>query len=159
MLNLRDFTYTNFTYTEETAFNWQLWERDIFDEEDSDYNRGGNERRSVRYVRSDITVFVSKPDIFGSYTLFRVSRPTQAKLFDISSRGVLLAGDSKLALRKNQTVKLTLIFNTNRMFEFPARVVREVTEQRKLYGVKFDQVNDELGDYLLESQTELIFRL
>lgn len=154
MLNLKDFTYT-----EQAAFDWQLWDRDIFDEEDTYYTPGGNQRKSVRYVRKDITIFISKPDIFGTYNLFSVSRATQVKLFDISSRGVLIAGSSGLLLKKNQKVMLTLIFNTNKMFEFSAKVVREETERRKLYGIKFDKVNDTLGDYLLESQTELIFRL
>lgn len=154
MLNLNDPINTP-----EVAFNWQLWDRDIFEEETTDFNRGGNQRKSVRYVRKDITTFISQPDIFGSYSLFSISRATKVKLFDISSRGALIAGPSRLVLRKNQRIKLTLIFNTNKMFEFPAKVVREVTEERKLYGIKFDRVNDSLGDYLLESQSDLVFRL
>lgn len=154
MLNLKEPTFT-----EQVAFNWQLWDRDIFEEESSDLNPVSNQRKSTRYVRKDIAVFVSQPDIFGSYSLFSISRPTKVKLFDISSRGVLIAGPSNLVLRKKQKIMLTLIFNTNKTFEFLGTVVREVTEQRKLYGVKFDKVNDALGDYLLESQADLVFRL
>lgn len=154
MLNLNDPINT-----QQAAFNWQLWDRDIFEEEKTDSNFGGNQRKSVRYVRKDITIFISQPDFFGSYSLFSVSRATKVKLFDISSRGALIAGPSRLILKKNQRLKLTLIFSTNKMFEFTAKVVREVTEERKLYGLKFDKVNDTLGDYLLESQSDLVFRL
>lgn len=147
------------TYIEQVAFNWQLWDRDIFSEENIADSPAGNNRKSIRYVRKDIAVFVSKPDVFGCYSFFKSSRVTRVKLFDISSRGVLIAGSLLLKLKKNQKVKLTLIFQTNKSFEFSARVVREVTEQRKLYGIKFDKTNIELGEYLFESQEDMKFKL
>lgn len=162
MLNLNDPRHT-----EQVAFNWELWDRDIFEEFDeeeissglSGFSKLGNLRKSVRYVRKDITAFISQPDIFGTYRLFSVSCAVKVRLFDISSRGSLIAGPSGLDLRKNQKVMLTLIFDSNMMFEFTAKVVREVTEDRKLYGIKFDKVNNDLGEYLLESQSDLIFKL
>jgi hypothetical protein len=117
-----------------------------------------NQRKSVRYVRKDVTVFISQADVFGFYTLFSFSRAIKVKLFDISSRGILIGGPSRLKLRKNQKILLTVIFNSNKTFEIPARVAREIMEERKFYGIKFDKVNDALGDYLLESQTDLIFK-
>lgn len=140
------------------AFDWQLWDRDIFDDEHLIISHS-NQRKSIRYVRKDVTVFISRPDIFGTYRLFSVSRATKVKLFDISSRGVLIAGPSRLLLKINQKIMLTLIFDSNKMFEFPAQVVRQLTEGRKLYGVKFDKVNDALGEYLLDSQGSFNFKL
>jgi hypothetical protein len=80
------------------------------------------------------------------------------KLLDISSRGALIGGPSKMVLKTNQKIMLTLIFFSNKKFEIPARVTRQLVEGRTFYGIRFDKVGDELGDYLLESQTDLIFK-
>jgi c-di-GMP-binding flagellar brake protein YcgR len=117
-----------------------------------------NQRKTVRYVRKDITAFVSQADIFGSYSFFSCSRAVRVKLLDISSQGVLLGAPSELVLKLNQKVMLILIFNSNKKFEIQARVKRQLFEGRRFYGVKFDKVNDELGDYLLESQEDLVFK-
>jgi hypothetical protein len=117
-----------------------------------------NQRKSVRYVRRDITAFISQPDIFGCYSLFAYSRTIRVKLLDISSQGVLIGGPSKLVLKINQKVLLMLIFNTNKKFEIPATVTRQLVEGRTFYGIKFNKVNDDLGDYLLESPHDLIFK-
>lgn len=116
-----------------------------------------NQRKSVRYVRKDVAVFISQADIFGFYSLFSHSKAIKVKLFDISSRGMLIAGPSGLRLKRGKKIVLTVIFNSNRMFEISAVVVREIIEERRFYGIKFDKVNDALGDYLLESQTDLVF--
>lgn len=117
-----------------------------------------NKRTSVRYVRKDITVFMSQPDIFGSYSLFGYSRAVRVRLLDISSRGVLIAVPLKIKLKINQKIKLTLIFNSNKKFEISATVMRQLFEGRCFFGIKFNEVNDELADHLLESQTELVFK-
>lgn len=117
-----------------------------------------NQRKTVRYVRRDITTFVSQADIFGGYSLFSYSRAVRVKLLDISSQGVLIGAPAELVLKTNQKLMLTLIFNSNRKFEIQARVKRKLVEGRRFYGIKFEKANDELGEYLLESQGDLVFK-
>lgn len=157
MSSVDDLSYEkDFANIENINFDLYFADTDIFEiaKSDAQYQ---NQRKSVRYVRKDVTVFISQADIFGSYSLFSHSRPIKVKLFDVSSRGILVAGPSWLRLRKNKKILLTLIFNSNRMFEISAKVAREIMEDRRLYGIKFDKVNDGLGDYLVESQSDLIF--
>ena len=53
---------------------------------------------------------------------------------------------------------LSLIFDANKKFEIQAKIIREAPEARKFYGLIFESMNHDLGDYLVESQTELIFK-
>ncbi len=123
---------------------------------DPSVNSFHNQRKTVRYIRTDITTFISKADIFGSYSLFSHSRAIEVRLLDISSKGALIASPD--SVRINKKILLTLIFDANRKFDIPAKVIREAPEARKVYGLKFETIHHELGDYLLETQTELIFR-
>lgn len=143
--------------TENITFDLNPVGTDIFDDS-SLITKYNNHRKSVRYIRDDITVFISQADIFGFYSLFSYSRAIRVKLLDISSRGAMIGGPSKLVLKINRKIMLTLIFNSNKKFEIPARVKRKIIEGRVFYGLKFDKVNDELGDYLLESQSDLLFK-
>lgn len=152
MLNLEDPLQTEYV-----IFDLERWHRDIFDDDELSVEHN-NKRKSVRYIRKDLTVFISQPDILGTYSLSSISRATEVKLFDISSRGVLISGPSRLDLKINQTIMLTLIFDSNKMFEFPARIVRKLIEDRTYYGIKFNRVNDRLAEYLLESQSDLVFK-
>lgn len=145
-----------FTDIDDIPFELYLVDDDVFDDSKLITNYK-NKRKSVRYVREDITAFISQADIFGTYTLFSYSRAVRVKLLDISSRGVLVGGPSYLVFKKEHKVMLTLVFNSNRIFEIPTKVMRQLNEGKKFYGLKFDAVNDELGDYLLESQSDLVF--
>jgi PilZ domain len=143
--------------TEETNGVLNCTEVDIFDDS-SLITPYSNRRKSVRYVRKDVTAFISQADIFGGYSLFSSSRAIRVKLLDISSRGTMIGGPSKLVLKINQKIMLTLIFTSNKKFEIPSRVKREFVKERTFYGVKFDEVHDDLGEYLLESQADLVFK-
>lgn len=143
--------------TKNVTFERYLRDSDVFDDSQL-ITHYQNKRKSVRYVRKDITAFICQADIFGCYSLFSSSRAIRVKLLDISSRGVLLGGPSKLVLKINQKVMLILIFNSNRKFEISARVMHQLVRGRRFYGVKFDKPNDELGDYLLETQEDLVFK-
>lgn len=143
--------------TEDVTFQLYLTDSDIFDEV-SVTTTYQNQRKTVRYVRRDISAFISQADIFGTYRLFSHSRAIRVKLLDVSSRGVLIAVPSTCSLKLNKKIMLTLIFNTNRKFDIAAKVVRELVKGRRFYGVKFDKANDALGDYLLESQSSLVFK-
>jgi hypothetical protein len=146
----------DFTDTEIVVYDLYQAERDVFDPQAEPKYK--NQRKTVRYVRKDITAFVSQADVFGTYSLFSYSRAIKVKLLDISSKGALIGGPSTLTLKMNKKIMLTLIFNSNRKFDISARVVRELIQGRRFYGIKFDKANDELGDYLLESQTDLVFK-
>jgi c-di-GMP-binding flagellar brake protein YcgR len=143
--------------TEETNGVLNCAEVDIFDDS-SLITPYSNRRKSVRYVRKDVTAFISQADMFGGYSLFSSSRAIRVKLLDISSRGTMIGGPSKLVLKINQKIMLTLIFTSNKKFEIPSRIKREFVEERTFYGVKFDEVHDDLGEYLLESQADLVFK-
>ena len=131
---------------------------DIFNDSKLDSSYPQNRRKSVRYVRKDITASISQEDIFGTYSLFSYSQVFRVKLIDISSRGALVGVPTKLTLKVNQKIMLTLIFDSNKKFEIPAKVVHNLTQGKRFYGLKFHRPNDELGDHLLETQADLIFR-
>jgi hypothetical protein len=126
-----------------------LFDEKIFDI-DGDFSE--NKRKTVRYVRKDISAFISQADIFGTYSLFSHSRSIRVRLLDISCKGSLIASPKKL--NSNRKFRLTLVFNSNKKFEISAKIVRELTRNRSFYGLKFDSINNELGDYLLESETQ-----
>lgn len=132
-------------------------EYDIFDAAylTTKYN---NQRKSVRYIRKDITAFINQADIFGTYSLFSYSRSIKVKLLDISSRGSMIGGPSRLALHINQKIRLTLIFNSNKKFEIPAQVKREIVNGRTFYDTQFNKVENDLGEYLLETQYDLLLK-
>jgi hypothetical protein len=111
-----------------------------------------NKRKTLRYIRKDITALVNQADIFGTYRLFSVSRFIRVRLLDISSKGSLIASPEKL--KPNRQVMLTLVFDSNKKFEIPARIVREIRRRRSFYGLEFEKVNDDLADYLVTSEID-----
>ncbi len=115
-----------------------------------------NQRKTIRYIRGDISASINRSDIFGGYNSFSYSDSIEVKLLDISSKGVLISSPKKINL--NKKINLVLIFNCNKRFEIPSKVVREETYAEKIYGLKFDKARHDLGDHLLETQTELVFQ-
>jgi hypothetical protein len=114
-----------------------------------------NRRKSVRYLRNDIGATVRKIGIFNFVTL-KTNRDISVKLIDIGSRGVLVSTDKKLSLNKH--VVLTLRFADFKEFVIPSVVVRKADLPKQQYGIKFDQANDKLADYLLATQKKLNFK-
>jgi PilZ domain len=127
---------------------------------DTWFNRGTpapfetNRRMSIRYVRSDIGVTIRKIGLFN-FT-FLIKKKFSVKLIDISSRGVLIATNIRLAT--NKKIILTLRFSDFREFEIPGKVVRKSVGELQIYGIKFDHLNDELADHLLATQRKLAFK-
>ena len=115
-----------------------------------------NQRKTIRYIRSDISASINRRDIFGGYNSFSYSDSIKVKLLDISSKGALISSPKKINLKKK--INLVLIFSCNKRFEIPSKVVREEVYTEKIYGLKFDNARHDLGDYLLETQTELLFQ-
>ncbi|WP_331820298.1 PilZ domain-containing protein [Methylobacter sp. Wu1] len=109
-----------------------------------------NNRITTRFIRKDIKVTFSKNGLFS------FGRETPADLIDISSKGVLIRSHKKLDIRDEITLELK--FDSGKTFKIEGIVVRKPTLSNIRYGIKFKRYNDELGDYLLETQKELIFK-
>jgi hypothetical protein len=114
-----------------------------------------NQRRTVRYIRKDITAGIRKESWFDALGLDWFRKEIPVELLDISNRGCLVGCSAKLAVPTKITVLLT--FETGTRFEIKAMVVRKA-EGRDQYGIKFAQYNDKLGEYMLKTQSELTFR-
>jgi hypothetical protein len=108
-----------------------------------------NQRFAVRYIRTDIKASVLKAILFG------IGRPVGLELVDISSKGALISTTKKI--RKNKKITLILEFADGKTFKISSKIVRLVKNKMYQYGVKFDRFNDDLGNYLLETQENLIF--
>ena len=115
-----------------------------------------NQRKTIRYIRGDISASINRRDIFGGYNSFSYSDSIEVKLLDISSKGALISSPKKINL--NKIINLVLIFNCNKKFEIPSKIIREEIYAQKIYGLKFSNIRHDLGDYLLETQTELVFQ-
>ncbi|MCK5728127.1 MAG: PilZ domain-containing protein [Methylococcales bacterium] len=122
---------------------------------DPTININSNNRKTIRYIRNDILASVHISNIIGYYSAKKPPH-LEVKLLDISSKGALISCPKRLRMRKK--IKLVLVFKTNKVFEISARVVREETYDPQIYGIKFDNMDHSLGDYLLESQTNLILQ-
>ncbi|CCE24013.1 MULTISPECIES: PilZ domain-containing protein [Methylotuvimicrobium] len=123
--------------------------RDIFDL-DTDDTIQDNGRRSVRYVRNDIQVALIAKNLLG------IDKKTQAQLQDISSKGLRVSAEEKLSINKKITVVLK--FTDGRRFNIKAKVVRQSSSNKFDYGIKFEERQNGLGDHLLETQTDLLFK-
>lgn len=131
---------------------------DLYDKKDWDIlfdtefpeNLTKNQRIATRFVREDIDATISDLGLLNMGKTFAV------KLIDITSKGVLIESKKKLGI--NQTLTLTLKFKTGKVFVIKAKVARVSTSEKDHYGIKFDKYNNELGDYLLDTQTKLVFK-
>ncbi len=108
-----------------------------------------NKRIAIRYVRTDITASLSIKKFLFYSSLIPVT------LLDISSKGAAIKSKKKLAVKKKVTIHL--LFLDKKKFTISATIVHK-SKNKQFYGLKFDQFNNELGDYLLYSQSDLIFR-
>jgi hypothetical protein len=107
-------------------------------------------RKSVRYVRNDIDA------LLYSARLFRSSTPFEIELLDISTRGAHIASKRKLNVNAAYILKLT--FKDGETFEISGKVVHKNLSAEGSYGFQFNAYQDELGNHLLKTQTELIFK-
>jgi hypothetical protein len=114
-----------------------------------------NQRRTVRYIRKDITAGIRKESWFDALGLDWFRKEIPAELLDISNRGCLVGCSAKLPVPAKITV--LLMFETGMRFEIKSMVVRKA-EGRDQYGIKFARYNDELGEYMLKTQSELTFK-
>ena len=108
-----------------------------------------NQRTAVRYIRADITITLRK------YGLLKFAKKIPVELLDISSKGAAIKCEKKLGIKKR--IILELIFEDNHEFIIHAKTIYQIENKNK-YGLKFDSFNHELGDYLLSTQNDLIFK-
>ncbi len=113
-----------------------------------------NRRKSTRYVRYDIGVTVRKISFFNFS--FIKDWEISVKLVDISSRGVLIASPMRLDI--NKKINLIIRFSDFTEFEVPGTIVRKSPGGAYAYGVKFDRINEDLAEHLLNTQRKLKFK-
>ncbi len=109
-----------------------------------------NTRVATRFIRKDISVSIN---ISG---LFKRGKTIAADLIDISSKGVLIATEQQFNI--NQEITLTLQFKSSKAFDISSTIVRKSGSPPNGYGIKFYNWNHELGDYLFETQEDLVFK-
>lgn len=126
-----------------------------FDPELSE-SKFNNQRLATRYVRNDISAVFYKIDMFTSLGFNFFRRLIKVQLLDISSKGVLISTDRKLKI--NTKIVLGLKFKSGKSFRIKASVVRKCASSEFEYGIKFDDCHNDLGDYLVASQSELKFK-
>lgn len=113
--------------------------------DDSDYD---NRRIFVRYIRPDITAIII-------YTkLFKTSEKILVHLVNIGSKGILIESTHKLPLKKNIIVEL--IFSNGKSFSMNSKIVYQLNNHQ--YGLKFNGINNKLGDYLVRSARKTVFK-
>ncbi len=127
----------------------EMDEDDIFTLDNLDFPIN-NRRKAVRYVREDIDATLEKFRMFGK------NLSATSKLLDISTKGALLATSQKF--RIGNEVILHLVFDTGRAFSLRGKIIHRVSASEATYGIVFKQFNAELGDYLLDTQSDLVFK-
>lgn len=84
------------------------------------YEESTFHRKAVRFIRKDITAFISK------YGLFGLGESLQVKLLDISSSGVKISSPKKLNLnRLRGELCLTLKFADGKTFSIDSTIARQ----------------------------------
>ena len=109
-----------------------------------------NLRSAVRFAGNDIKASIEETGLFG------VKKTSEVELLDISSKGVLIATDKKLSVKQKTTV--TLEFKTGKSFKIHGVVARFSPSNPNQYAIKFAKYQNDLGDYLVESQEILSFK-
>ena len=108
-----------------------------------------NLRIAVRYIRTDITTSLTKPGLLSFL------KEIPVKVLDIRSKGAAIECEKKLGIKRK--IIIELVFKDNHSFILHAKIIHKI-KNKKQYGLKFDKFNHELGDYLLSTQNDLIFK-
>lgn len=115
-----------------------------------------NQRRTVRYIRKDIAASVCRDHWLSALGLDRFRKEIPVELLDISNRGCLILSSKPLAIEARVVVMLK--FATGKCFAIKAVVSRKAEGRDREFGIKFAEYHNELGEYMLEMQNELIFK-
>lgn len=124
-------------------------DNDIFEiiENDDPYT---NQRSAVRYIRNDISTSIKKIGFFSSSKFIPIN------LLDISSKGIAVECEKKLTI--NKKIIIRFIFKDRKKFIISAKVVYQSQINKKNYGIKFERYHHELGDHLLHTSNDLVFK-
>jgi len=108
-----------------------------------------NKRAAVRYLGGGVIAALKLLGILNS------DKKHSIELIDISSKGAAIHSKKKISVGKK--VILYLAFKDKTIFRVPAKIVykNKINHQ---YGVKFDQINNKLGDFLVSSGQDLLFK-
>ena len=109
-----------------------------------------NRRTTTRLIYNNITASVNIEGIWS------FAKAIPVDVIDISSKGVLISCKNKLLINKKVTLELE--FKTGKAFKINAEVVRRSGASSSEYGIKFDDYENELGDYLFGTQEKLVFK-
>jgi hypothetical protein len=107
-------------------------------------------RTTTRLLYDDIAARIN-----GSGLSF-FAKAVPVTVLDISSKGALVSSTTKLSL--NKKITLALAFKAGNTFKINAIIIRKNGLSTNEYGIKFDNYNNELGDYLFDSIDDLIFK-
>lgn len=131
---------------------------DLFDfDPDLSESKFINQRTATRYIRNDIQAVFYKINFFTRFGFKFFRRLIQAELLDLSSKGALISTGIKL--KKSTQIVIGFKFKSRKTFRIKALIVRlSATQTGYEYGIKFDDLNNALGDYLVETQSELRFK-
>ncbi len=119
---------------------------DIDDKDEVNNNR----RVAVRYLRDDIILILKK------YGLLKWQILPQSKLLDISSKGAYICSSTPLDI--NKKIMLIFAFKDGKQFQTKATIVHNHPTNTFCYGVDFKKMQHALGDHLIESQEQLVFK-
>lgn len=122
---------------------------DLFKLELSEFELN-NRRALTRYVRTDLTAIIYRAFLFG------IKRKQPVELLDLSCKGALVRSGKKM--RPKTKVILVITFTSGKTFEIDAVIIRQSEQFSDQYGLKFNRYNNELGDYLFETQKDLVFK-
>lgn len=122
---------------------------DLFKLELSEFELN-NRRALTRYVRTDLTAIIYRAFLFG------IKRTQPVELLDLSCKGALVRSGKKM--RPKTKVILVITFTSGKTFEIDAVIIRQSEQFSDQYGLKFNRYNNELGDYLFETQKDLVFK-
>ena len=121
-----------------------------FFDDDPNISLNENKRKTTRYVRKDIKVALRINNVFG------IKKMLDSELLDISSNGALVF--TRQTLRLKQKVIMLIEFIDGKTFSINAEIVRKCASSKYHYGIKFEKRENTFGEYLLETQTDLIFK-
>lgn len=122
---------------------------DIFND-DFMANQPHNARKTIRYIRNDLKVNLAYIGVLG------IKKTIPSKLNDISTRGVSVTTSKKISVNKKLTVMIR--FSDGNVFKIKGTVIRKCPINPRRYGIKFEKQENGLGDYLLKTQTDLVFK-
>ena len=114
-----------------------------------------HKRKSVRYIRDDIKASIKENSLFSN------KPPIEITLHDISTHGALISPPKTLKLKAHQKILLILEFTDGKIFSIEVTVIhsKKVVHHKntltKEFGLKFARRNNELGEYLVKTQTDL----